>query len=106
MFMVEKLIRLIEAVALTLFSLLIAALVWNLSMKRTGVWIPVSGAILGGLAADLVSGVVHWFCDNFFREDSLLVGRMLIRPFREHHRNPLGMTSHCFLELMGNIAWP
>ncbi len=100
--MVEKWVRVTEAVALTLFFLLIVALIRSLIIKRTGIWIPVSGAILGWLVADLVSGLVHWFCDSFFREDSLLVGRLLIRPFREHHRNPLGMTRHCFLELMGN----
>ena len=60
-------------------------------------------AVLAGyLAADLVSGLVHWFCDRFFEEDTPLIGRVLIQPFREHHRDPRAMTRHGFLELTGN----
>lgn len=53
---------------------------------------------LAFLASDLVSGLVHWFCDNFLAEDTPLVGAGLIHPFREHHRDPLAITRHGFLE--------
>jgi ubiquitin-conjugating enzyme E2 variant len=56
----------------------------------------------GYLLADLLSGLVHWFCDRFFDEHTPLIGRVLISPFREHHRDPLAMTRHGFLELTGN----
>jgi hypothetical protein len=59
-------------------------------------------ALLGCLAADLVSGLVHWLCDTFFSEDTPLVGRALIRPFREHHRDPLAITRRAFLEVNGS----
>ena len=59
-------------------------------------------APLGYLAADLASGVVHWFCDTFFEEDTPVIGPLLIHPFREHHRDPLAMTHHGPLELTGN----
>ena len=59
-------------------------------------------ALAGYLAADLASGLIHWFCDRFFEEDTPLIGPALIRPFREHHRDPLAMTRHGFLELSGN----
>lgn len=63
-------------------------------------------AVLAGyLAADLVSGLVHWFCDRFFEEDTPGIGRVLIHPFREHHRDPLAMTRHDFLELTGNSCF-
>jgi ubiquitin-conjugating enzyme E2 variant len=58
--------------------------------------------IAGYLLADLLSGLVHWFCDCFFEEHTPLIGRVLISPFREHHRDPLAMTRHGFLELTGN----
>jgi len=98
----ETWVRAIEGSALTLFSFLTAALTWHLgvSLLRVGVLVP--AAILGYAAGDFVSGLVHWFCDNCFREDSPLVGPLLIRPFREHHRDPLGITRHGFLELTGN----
>jgi hypothetical protein len=57
--------------------------------------------LCGLILADAVSGFVHWFADTFFEETSPLIGSM-IAPFREHHRDPLAMTRHGFLELNGN----
>lgn len=65
-------------------------------------WLTAIGATAGYLAGDLMSGVVHWFCDTFFEETTPLVGRVLILPFREHHRDPLAMTRHGFAEIAGN----
>lgn len=56
----------------------------------------------GYFLADAMTGTVHWFCDTFFEETTPVVGRALIAPFREHHRDPLAMTRHGFLELTGN----
>ena len=64
-----------------------------------------AGVPLGWLVADLLSGIVHWFCDRFFEETSPVIGRVLIAPFREHHRDPLAMTRHGFLELTGNSCF-
>jgi ubiquitin-conjugating enzyme E2 variant len=60
--------------------------------------------LAGYSAADFVSGLAHWFCDTFFEEDTPLVGPLLIRPFREHHRDPAAMTEHGFLEMNGNTC--
>jgi ubiquitin-conjugating enzyme E2 variant len=57
---------------------------------------------VGYLAADALTGLVHWFCDTFFDETTPVLGPGLIAPFREHHRNPLLMTRHGFLELTGS----
>jgi hypothetical protein len=57
---------------------------------------------LGYLMADLLTGFVHWFCDTFFDETTPVIGAGLIAPFREHHRDPLLMTRHGFLELTGS----
>ena len=56
----------------------------------------------GYLLADLLTGFVHWFCDTFFDETTPIIGPGLIAPFREHHRDPLLMTRHGFLELTGS----
>lgn len=71
---------------------------------------------LGYLLADAISGCVHWFADTCFDEGTPIVGRLLIQPFREHHRDALGITRHGFLEVCGNncaacllplgAAWP
>lgn len=54
---------------------------------------------LGLLGADLTSGLVHWACDTFFDEDTPVIGRALIEPFRQHHRDPLEMTRKGFLRV-------
>jgi hypothetical protein len=56
----------------------------------------------GYLLADFLTGFVHWFCDTFFDETTPIIGPGLIAPFREHHRDPLLMTRHGFLELTGS----
>lgn len=45
-------------------------------------------AVLGVLATDLTSGVVHFLCDNYFAEDTPVIGHALIEPFRRHHVDP------------------
>lgn len=67
-------------------------------------WGAAGGALLGYLLADVASGLTHWFCDTFFQETTPVIGPLLIQPFREHHRDPRGMTRHGFLELTGNSA--
>lgn len=90
-------------------AIAVASALWLLLAARflrgggLGVWWMTGlGAAVGYLAGDLMSGVVHWFCDTFFEEESPLIGRVLIHPFREHHRDPLAMTHHGFAEIAGN----
>jgi len=59
----------------------------------------IGAALLGAVAADLASGLVHWACDTFFAEDTPVIGRALILPFREHHRDPLALTRRTFLRV-------
>ena len=67
-------------------------------------WVLPPAALAAVLAADLVSGLVHWICDRFFSEETPLIGRILIHPFREHHADPLAITRHGLFELCGNSA--
>lgn len=60
--------------------------------------------LLGWVIADLVSGLVHWALDRLGDERTPLVGAILIRPFREHHEDPLAMTRHDFVETNGASA--
>lgn len=55
--------------------------------------------VLGVLASDFITGFLHWFADTFFAEETPLIGRTLIEPFREHHRDPLAMTRRSFLRM-------
>ncbi|KAH8900397.1 hypothetical protein GQ53DRAFT_127929 [Thozetella sp. PMI_491] len=68
--------------------------------------------VLGILAADLGSGIVHWAADNWGSGTWPIVGPAFIQPFRHHHVDPRAITRHGFLELNGNnfivslpLAW-
>ena len=95
----------LEAAAVVAAAALLTLLVLRLaqSFHSLASLLPaICAALAGYLLADLVTGTVHWFCDTFFAEDTPLIGPLLIAPFREHHRDPLAMTRHSFLELTGN----
>lgn len=57
---------------------------------------------IGILLADFVTGIVHWLGDTFFDEETPILGDRWIRPFREHHRDPLAITRHSPLEIAGS----
>lgn len=95
----------LDAFSVTVFAVSLGVIATHLAQARydaattarVGLMI-----VLGYLAADVASGLVHWFCDSFFAEDTPLIGPVVIRPFREHHRDPRAMTRHGFLETNGN----
>lgn len=59
-------------------------------------------AFLAYLAADFVSGVVHFICDNYGSEHTPLVGEHFIKEFRQHHVDPVDITRYGFVETNGN----
>jgi hypothetical protein len=61
-------------------------------------------AVAAYLAADLLSGLVHFLADNFGTPETPFVGPGFVLPFREHHRDPKGITRHGFFEANGNNA--
>jgi len=65
----------------------------------------VATAILGGYClADLSSGVVHWMGDTLGDENAGWFGPAFSLPFREHHRDPRGISHHGFVETNGNTC--
>jgi plasmanylethanolamine desaturase len=93
-----------EALSVTIFALLAVPLTAAAGIalwKARLWWALVAGPVAGYLMADFASGTVHWFGDTFYEENTPLLGPLLIRTFREHHRDPESITRHGFLEVNG-----
>lgn len=58
--------------------------------------------LFGYIGADFFSGLAHFLGDTFGTEETPLLGQTFIKPFREHHIDPKGMTKHDFIETSGN----
>jgi len=97
--------RALELSAVPAAGLLLAGLayrLWRDSRDAADLYLVLVSAALGYLAADLASGAVHWLCDRFGSVRTPLLGAKFIRPFREHHDDPLAITRHGFVETNGD----
>jgi ubiquitin-conjugating enzyme E2 variant len=66
-------------------------------------WAPCVAAS-AAVAADFVSGLVHWAADTWFSETMPVLGRRFLRPFRVHHANPGDFLRRDFIDCNGDVA--
>jgi len=52
--------------------------------------------------ADLASGIVHFLLDNYGSPDTPVIGQKFVKPFRDHHVDPLAMTHGDFVAVNGD----
>jgi ubiquitin-conjugating enzyme E2 variant len=56
------------------------------------------GLIVASYAvADLASGIVHFLLDNFGSPETPVIGQKFVKPFRDHHTDPMAMTHGDFI---------
>ena len=67
-------------------------------------WLTLVAIAAGMLAADFVSGVIHWAGDTWGGEGTLWIGPRFIRPFRFHHAQALDMLGSHFFTTNGDTA--
>lgn len=102
-----RLAEAIDAVGLIAFAALVALLVSRIfaASHHPGAWgSALWWTLLGWIAADFASGVVHWMFDRYFDPSTPFIGIRWVAPFREHHVAPTAICGHGFLETNGNNA--
>jgi hypothetical protein len=77
---------------------------WRLSTSAAAAWWWLVPVLAGVVAADLLSGLVHWGADTWGRDDLPVIGRRLLVPFRVHHINPDDFLRRSFLDTNGDVA--
>jgi plasmanylethanolamine desaturase len=96
---------LLEVLGILCFALLIVLIAVEVygGMADFGdLWLAPILAVLAYLAADFLSGFVHFLADNFGPYDTPILGPNFIEPFREHHVDPKGIVGHDFVDANGN----
>ena len=97
-----------RAFSATAIAAATALLAWNIYRvtRAWGFldWWLVVVAVVGVIAADFLSGIVHWTADTWGSASMPLIGRRFLHPFRVHHVNPDDFLRRRFIDTNGDLA--
>lgn len=100
--MTSRVTRVIDGAAVLVWAVCIGELAFDVARAARGrAYVIGAALLLGYVATDLISGIVHWIGDTWGTARTPLIGGTLIRGFREHHEDPTAITRHGFLETNG-----
>lgn len=98
----SKTFRFVEIASIVIFWALSLALAVKVSPHFLAHPVLIIAAVFFGyVAADFVSGLVHWLGDTWGSTEMPILGAALIRPFREHHVDEKAITRHDYIETNG-----
>ena len=95
--------RVFEIVSVGAFIGFAGALIYRVVAEVAGRFSWQIGLLIGVLilvayaVADLASGIVHFLLDNFGSPDTPVIGQKFVKPFRDHHVDPMAMTQGDFI---------
>jgi hypothetical protein len=95
--------RVFEFVSVGTFIGFAGAIVWRVvdevaDRMSFPVAVLILGLVLAAYAvADLASGIVHFLLDNFGSPETPVIGQKFVKPFRDHHVDPMEMTRGDFI---------
>ena len=90
--------RLFEIFSITVFGAFASVLAWRtldgIATRTTWSSYPlhIMALLAGYAAADLASGIVHYLLDNFGSPNTPIIGQKFVKPFRDHHVDPMEMV--------------
>jgi ubiquitin-conjugating enzyme E2 variant len=100
--------RVFELVSVGTFIGFAAALTWRVVVEVSDrlSWpialLIVVLVLVAYAVADLASGIVHYLLDNFGSPDTPVIGQKFVKPFRDHHVDPMEMTRGDFIAVNGD----
>jgi ubiquitin-conjugating enzyme E2 variant len=98
----HKPFRMVEVTSIVSFwAIIVGVAVRAFAFRHSHPGVLIAALVAGLFMADFVGGFVHWMGDTWGSTEMPILGKALIRPFREHHVDEQAMVRHDYIETNG-----